>query len=374
MEDRNKILKVLEDFQRSKTVLPDRFNINPTITAPINNVKVPTLSTSKSAAMIENINRTTASEILETKTQEEKNRGVASLYPDLRNTVTPEEKKTNEQLFELNAKRKYSNIKFFYTFEPTYNDEQINYRNDFLFNPNATRLLMNNISLNLDPLIYDSVTENKYMWPSDIDFIYYTNNTYDGKYVQVSIPVNLYLNRCFKKQNFSTLYRVGYYAIYTLMSLKSDIIDTNYVKNFFDTEENIAIRSDGFVETFYRDEGIIRNDNGDIRDFVRVPVGEKQLSNYRYKNLFDYIPICHIPPKFSFFSPINYEYYDKLDTIIMSNICHHKNNCHDYNCGQHNLNKNISRFDYHTYHFHEEPYHRFDRKQLIDISFLSTTH
>lgn len=206
----------------------------------------------------------------------------------------------------------YHKIKNKYTF--TY--EQNKYRNTFLFNFDHSRFFTNNTKHDFDPLIY---TDKKYKWPEFVKYIYYTNMTADNKIVQLSYINNLYLNLCFSKQNYASLYRTGFFMVYDIISINKNSVTSKDIFENITTNDLDSRNIEIFYKTKY--QNFI---NFKYNDLIKVHVNEKQITDWSYKNFFDYIPIC--------FMPYNEE------TLITSDICFHNDNCHDSLCYMHNKN------------------------------------
>lgn len=236
----------------------------------------------------------------------------------------------------------YHQIKNKYNF--TY--EQKKYQNTFLFNFDHSRFFTNNTKHDFDPLIY---TDEKYKWPEYVKYIYYTNMSTGNKIVQLSYINNLYLNLCFSRQNYASLYRTGFYMVYDLISINKKILSS---KDIFETikTSDLDVRN---IEVFYKTkyQNFI---NFKYKDLIKRDINEKQITGWSYKNFFDYIPVC--------FMPYNEE------TLMTSNICFHNNNCHDSLCYTHNKPEtSISHL-----HYDFQSFCNIESIEVIDVYKLSS--
>lgn len=399
MEDtQKKLLELVEQFQKKK--IDDhtqRYTMNASVTHSISEFGRKTLHTAsdfqKWTQAYDDAKYGFKKQVTrEESAQNSNNSIVKPLYPNLNilNIPTPastliKKKKTNEETFEMMAKRlkNKDNIIFSTHFLSDLTHQQSEFRNNILFNHDDTRFTLSGETFEFDPWLYNNVSKNDINWPFFVKNIYYTTNHYNNKLVQLSIPNQLYLNQCFSHQNFATLFKIGFYPIYYLMSKCESNISSDYVKNYFNNENVIPLLFSVFGETFYRDENKIKSKSSEIHDLVSTPVGEPYLSNYRYKDFFDYIPVCHIPPLFYEFTPIPIPWPSDINNVVMSNICFHKNNCHDYECSNHNfsiihdnrgnIDMNtlyIPQYNSHLQHYDNEPIHNFEKGKLIDVNRL----
>lgn len=272
-----------------------------------------------------------------------------------------EKKKLN---FSLNID-KPSNYIYKKKFIKEYSKEEEDYRNFFLFNYNEDRFFNCGEKNEFDPLIFQNDFK---LYPGFVKRIYYTKNTPDNKIVRLSRLTNLYLNMCFENQNFAAFYRVMYYPLYELMTKKLKEINEEDVKSFF-IKDNM-IKNYGNIEIYYKKENkIIRDLDYNHLDIISYDIKDIQPTFWEYKNFYDYIPICFIPP--NYYEQIPFlKHYPECQNLLMSNICFHNNNCHDYWCKTHNYNENQSINYVHNHDFFQELY-KFNKNQLIDIDELS---
>lgn len=303
-----------------------------------------------------------------------------SLYPNLNSTTIRVEQKAlpNLDYYTIRAERQNCNLLYKVNNNFKYTDEQNVWRNDVLFNRNDSRFTDKNktpymnikdiVNIYSDPLIYE---KTPIKWPSYVKYIYYTQNSLNEKSVQVSKTTNLYLNYCLENQGYACLYRIGYYRIYELITKLKQFVSTKDVADEFINEQNLYIKSAGQLETWWYNDNfkeIVYNFNFSNTPITRVPVNETQITDIRYRDLFDYIPICMIPKNNSKFDSSNITYPDPSNSYV-SNICYHKNNCHDNSCSEHNeYARNYHRF--HLKHYENQPYYSFNYSQLIDINDL----
>lgn len=297
---------------------------------------------------------------------------IPSLYPEISNFNTEIPKYPNTDFYSSYAEGNRLNIFYRLIFKPKFTDEELEWRNNYLFdrtNPRFTgkedagSLINDSVTINTDPLIFE---EGPVAWPSYVKHIYYTPNTLYGTYVQVSKSTNLYLNYCFQYQNFASFFRTGYYVMYNAMSKIQSGMTINDVKNKFINKDMIYKKSYGQIETWFNnEEKIVHNFNVEDSQIKRIPVNEVQLTQFRYKDLFDYIPICMIPREYSVYEPLDIKYPDPRN-CVMSNICYHKNNCHDFSCMEDNDTGMF--YKAHAKHNENEPYYSFSRTQLLDIN------
>lgn len=238
---------------------------------------------------------------------------------------------------------------YFYntTYPNSFNYDTNNYRNNFLFNFNHSRFYKDNTRLEFDNLIY---INKIHKWPEYVKYIYYTNITMDKKLVQLSYISNLYLNKCFLQQKYCSLHRIGFYMIYDIISKNKSSIDNNaFLKSYISLEKINFHNTDVFYEN--KIQNMI---NFRYRDIIKYNISDTQPTNWAYKNFFDYIPICYIP--------------NNHISLVTSNLCFHKTNCHDTLCKTHN--KEIL----YTSHLHYDlqSYYDINSLEIIDIYKLSS--
>lgn len=234
--------------------------------------------------------------------------------------------------------------------EKEYTDEEKKFRNDILFNTDHERF-----KSQLDPWLF--VEQKDIVWPNYVKKIYYTRLTPYKSLVRLSYSTNLYLNKLFQTQDFAPVLRIFFCPIYEMTSsllrepTRQDVFNTFVNEDF--------IMNYGNVEIINRDTELIERDfHPNDKEIFSKNVEEEQLTNIAYRSFFDYIPICMCPHK------ENKNYND----ILFSDICFHKNNCHDNSCTTHNT-KNISYKNAHEHSESEEMYN-INEEQLIKCKSL----
>jgi hypothetical protein len=234
-----------------------------------------------------------------------------------------------------------------------YNKVESNYRNDVIFNPKHERF-----TSIYDPWLF--VSHEGIEWPDYVTKLYYTKLTPTGDLVRLSYSTNLYLNKLFKTQSFAPVLRIFHYPIYELASklLRQPTLED--IKREFITEE--FIMDYGNVEIIERSGNIKRDFNIEDKTLTIYDINAEQPTEIAYNSFFDYIPICFNPPQKNEHGEI---YFEDPKNLIMSDICFHKDDCHDNWCETHNCN-NISFLNKHE-HYHHQTQFKPESQQILNF-------
>lgn len=307
-------------------------------------------------------------DLTELKKIEQENNEMAKLLSDSKfyknNTNNINNIKTINIDNYINKTNLVCNYVFDQKYNITYTPDQIKFRNDVIFNMDDERFDDND---EYDPWLFNRYSNQ--IWPDYVKNVYYTKLTPNGKIARLSYLTNLFLNKAYETQNFVPFIRLFYHPIYVLASklcrkpiikdIKDEYITEKYITDF------------GNIEILHRDKNIIQRDfDRNPKKMIKVPVDEPQPSYYAYKNFFDYVPICFLPPKHN---EVSGNEYDNPRNLIMSNICFHKHNCHDYWCTTHNKTNKQSYINKHT-HDDNQVYYEFKPEQIIDIKKFLSEH
>lgn len=217
--------------------------------------------------------------------------------------------------------------------------------------------------LSYDPDIFQK-SDNIY--PPSVKFLYYTMETPKEDIKRLSKTTNIYLNQYFAKQNTCSMFRIMYYPIYYLMNLnKGKDFNQKNIFDFFINSQNI--KNYGQLDVFYDKEEIIINDyTYNNIPIIKFKIDNIQPTDIEYKNHFDYIPICHLPYDNMTHLTLTPTYPTNLENNIVSDICFHNDNCHDYWCKTHNYHSKQSILRSH-FHYTNQPLVTFKEKQKIHI-------
>lgn len=306
-------------------------------------------------------------------------------FPELEKEVFRTPKR---EVFETFAQHKRNNFVFSMYIKKELTPEEELYQNNILFNTEHERFKKSNgtsIPFNEDPLIFERGDEK---WPDYVKYIYYTkDNFHEDRLVQLSRLSNLYLNKCFTKQPSVLMTRTGYYSIYYLYT-KSKNKTQEEVKNMLLTKEFLYDNSYIFNETFYNDDNynkIYIYQHRACKDLIKYPVNSIQPTNLRYKNYYDYVPVCGFVQDNLLKLMGNSDTYINPRKCYMSNICFHNidTNCHHFTCAEHNFIKNKKMNTQTSFHVSypehrgitEAPYgdifwkplYIFNKNQLLDV-------
>lgn len=237
----------------------------------------------------------------------------------------------------------------------SFTEEQNKFKNDILVNYENERFINNET---YDPWIFEKKNTN---WPSFITDIYYTHLTPNKQIVRLSYSTNCYLNTVFKTQTIASCLRLHYYPIYqlatelmrepTIKDIQNKFINKTFIHGFSNIE--LLINSDKKV--------LIQRDFGknNFKELIKIPINQKQPTNWAYKNFYDYIPVCFIPQNID---------TTEYPNLLMSNICYHENNCHDTWCSTHNYT-HPNNFLKHK-HNSNNLFYKFKTSQILDIKSL----
>lgn len=242
-----------------------------------------------------------------------------------------------------------------------YNKTECMFRNDVIFNPEHERF--NSI---FDPWIF--VSHANIEWPSYVTKLYYTKLTPTGNLIRLSYATNLYLNKLFQVQDFAPVLRLFHYPIYELASKLLRQPTFEDIKNEFINEAFIL--EYGNIEIIEK-SGIIRRDfNLDVKQLISYDINEEQPTIIACNSFFDYIPICFNPPRKNERGEI---YFENWKNMIFSNICFHKNDCHDNWCATHNP-YNISFLHKHD-HYPNQEFFKLENTQTLDFcQYINNNH
>ncbi|AKS26450.1 hypothetical protein DLEV_159 [Diachasmimorpha longicaudata entomopoxvirus] len=175
-----------------------------------------------------------------------------------------------------------------------------------------------NFRPDIDTMLYDKTPVK---WPSYVKQIYYTRETHDGKIRQVSVPVNLFLNKANNARKLVTLQSVGYVNTLLLFLKYGQITQEDFRREFF--TKTFFQQPARFVHDFFYDPLLV--------SLQSTRIDSPLLSTERYKDFFDYIPTCYIPSK-----RYSYKFRD-TEEIMVSDFCfHHSSGCH-YQCRHNTL-------------------------------------
>lgn len=230
-------------------------------------------------------------------------------------------------------------------------------QHDIIYNSNHERFINS-----MDTWIYEPTRIN---FPLYVKKIWYIQ--IDNKVVQLSRLVNIFLNYVFQNQNSTVLQYVGENNLYNLMielnkyPLDIDDIKTKFInkESFFELNNSYYIYNFSNV-TKYKVEFNLR-----IYDLLSTNIKEPTLTNWRFKDLYDFIPVCGICPEID-----NEDLFNISSNAKFSNICFHLNNCHDKYCLEHNKNQiDTSYFRRKYKHSHNKyfPIYQISDNQRIDI-------
>lgn len=227
------------------------------------------------------------------------------------------------------------------------------FRNDVIFNTNHERYINE-----YDPWIF--VSHNNVEWPDYVTKLYYTKLTPFGFIARLSYSSNLYLNMAFQNQNFAPMLRIMHYPIYELASkllrkpefedIQKEFVNEKFIMNY------------GNVEIIYDSGRIQRDFNKEEKTIISYDITDKQPTNIAFNSFYDYVPICFNPPQRDENDKV---FYEDPKNLVLSNICFHKNDCHDNWCETHNNNR-ISFLNKHN-HYQEQPY--FKQSEIQTLSF-----
>lgn len=200
------------------------------------------------------------------------------------------------------------------------------YRNNIIFNPEHERFSNGT----LDPWLF---TDHKDIeWPSYVKNFYYTRLTPTQELVRLSQTTILYFNKLFECYDYAAVLRVFHYPIYEMVSnlqrppVPSDIRDKFICEKY--------VNGPGNIEICFKDGSVRRDFSHKKKNFLTVPVTEEQPTTIAYKMFYDYVPICfHVPHKEG-----ESHYFEDPESVYMSNICFHKDDCHDTWCTTHATN------------------------------------
>ena len=221
------------------------------------------------------------------------------------------------------------------------------FRNSVVFNFKHERF-NNNVH---DPWLFTSLKNVK--WPDFVTRLFYTKLTPTGNLVCLSYVTNLYLNKLFLTQSYAPVLRLFHYPIYELASKLSreptfEEIKREYINETF-------IMEHGNIEVIEKSGNIIRDFNTETPKKMRVyDINDEQPTDIAFCSFYDYVPICFYFSKKNENGVYNFEDPNKL---IFSNICFHKNNCHDYWRETHN--------PYSISHLYKHPH--LENQPLFDI-------
>lgn len=200
------------------------------------------------------------------------------------------------------------------------------YRNDVIFNLEHERFENGT----LDPWLFTD--QKDIAWPSYVKNFYYTRLTPTQELVRLSQTTILYFNKLFEYNDYAPVLRIFHYPIYEMVSnlqrppVPADIRDTFVCEKY--------VNGPGNVEVCFRDGSIRRDFSHKRKHFLAIPVNEEQPTTIGYKMFHDYIPICfHVPRQDG-----DKIHFDDPETLFMSNICFHRDGCHDTWCSTHATN------------------------------------
>lgn len=257
-----------------------------------------------------------------------------------------------------------------------YTTEDKEFRNNILFNLNHERFILNTLSdesYKFDPWVFEK-DENS-TWPSYVNYLYYTKYTPGNEIVRLSKPINLYLNLCFNKQSFAGLYKIGYHVLYQEMSKTHSSISTDYIKNNFINKEKINACEN--LEIVYLNEQNLNSERLIVqRGFIdinkhltRIPIYKTQPTDWQYKSLYDFIPICLTAPYYSVYPEIEPSYYNPR-TLVTTDVCFHNDNCHNHRCTTHNTSMYRLPISNKYPHDKNQELYKFKQNQIITLESL----
>lgn len=234
-----------------------------------------------------------------------------------------------------------------------YNKAELIYRNDVIFNLKHERY----VDI-YDPWLF--VSHKNIQWPNYVTKLYYTKLTPSGFLVRLSYSTNLYLNKVFQNQDFAPMLRILHYPIYELASKLLRQPTFEDIRREFINEE--FIMEYGNVEIMYTSGRIQRDFNQEDKKLISYDIKDKQPTNIACNSFFDYVPICFNPPQKKSNGEI---FFENPKNLILSNICFHKNDCHDNWCETHN--KHSISFLYKHEHYPKQPYFKHTDANTLDF-------
>lgn len=236
-----------------------------------------------------------------------------------------------------------------------YTKQQLNFRDNVIFNTSHERF-GNDI---YDPWLFTSLENVK--WPSFVKKLYYTKLTPNGSLVMLSYTSNLYLNKLFISQKYAPVLRLFHHLIYELASKlmrepRFEDIKREYVNEKF-------IMETGNIELIEESGKITRDFNNiDFKHLIVYDIKDKQPTEIAFTSFYDYIPICFNPPQRKQNGEV---FFEDPKNLIFSNICFHKDNCHDNWCETHN--KHCISNAYKHEHYINQPLFKLEEQKTLDF-------